>query len=110
VRLALTDLDDVRVSKEMAVISGVHNLAKLSGPALPPRPPSMDETRQALEQGTSREQVARVDLEEHARVPDVELTSLHDNLPALDLSDLDEVSTGNVVDRRERRERAGARK
>ncbi|HTR52703.1 MAG TPA: hypothetical protein VMJ10_18440 [Kofleriaceae bacterium] len=58
VRLALADLDDVRVTKDpsqsgmLAVMAGARSGAR----TLPPPPPSLDSTRALLERATSRDE------------------------------------------------------
>jgi len=58
VRLALTDLDDVRVTKDpsqsgmLAVMAGARSGAR----TLPPSPPSLEVTRTALERASSRDE------------------------------------------------------
>jgi hypothetical protein len=54
IRLALTDLDDVRVAKDDKITMPPAN-AQRGGSTLPPAPPSLDATRTALDQATSRD-------------------------------------------------------
>jgi hypothetical protein len=54
IRLALTDLDDVRVAKDDKITIPPAN-AQRGASTLPPAPPSLDATRSALDQATSRD-------------------------------------------------------
>jgi len=55
IRLALTDLDDVRVAKDDKVGTIPPTNAARGGSTLPPAPPSLDTTRSALDQADSRD-------------------------------------------------------